>query len=277
MQPDIALIKPLQVAISAAQAAAVPILERFRAHDLKVDGKLDGSPVTEADKAAEAVIRAHLKEAFAEIDICGEEEGSEDSGSRYQWVVDPIDGTLSFLHGVPLFGTLIGLEDRHNGAGLLGVIHLPALGETYAGGRGLGVRCNGEELSLITSGDRDGGSAEEQSFQSTLFSVGDPLQFELSGCLDDYKALANRPLVRGYTDCFGHAMVLRGAVGAMVDPGLAPWDLAASRALILAAGGAFFSRPSRQDGKADVILGRSDLVETLADDLGWANQGTLET
>ncbi|HCP47021.1 MAG TPA: histidinol-phosphatase [Deltaproteobacteria bacterium] len=277
MQSEIALIKPLQVAIGAAQAAAVPILERFRAHDLQVDGKGDGSPVTEADRAAEGVIRAQLKAAFPDIDICGEEEGSEDTGSRYQWVVDPIDGTLSFLHGVPLFGTLIGLEDRQSQAALLGVIHLPALQETYAGGRDLGVRCNGEELSLAkTSADQRAASSEDR-FESTLLSVGDPLQFELAGCLEDYRTLTNRPLLRGYTDCFGHAMVLRGAVGAMVDPGLAPWDLAASRALVLAAGGALFSRPSRQEGKTDVILGRTDLVEMVADELNWTNKGTLET
>ena len=264
---DLALIKPLQVAIEAAQAAGEAILQRFRAADLDVENKGDGSPVSEADKAAEKVIRSILGGAFPEIDIYGEEEGFEDTGSAYRWVVDPIDGTLSFISGIPLFGTLIGLEERASGESVLGVIHLPALGETYAGGRGLGVRCNGTELAI-----REPASApSDNPFAADIISAGDPLQFRNAGCAGDHAKLSRNPLFRGYSDCFGHAMVLRGSVGAMVDPALAPWDLAATSALIHAAGGALFTRPSKLEGYTDAILGRPSLVRALVADLGWAD------
>ena len=263
---DIALIKPLQVAIEAAHAASEPILERFRAADLSVDNKGDGSPVSEADKAAEKIIRHILSGAFPSIDIYGEEEGFEDTGSTYRWVVDPIDGTLSFVAGIPLFGTLIALEERASGKSLLGVIHLPALGETYAGGRGLGVRCNETELAIR----EDQTVHSDNPFTSAIISAGDPLQFQHAGCAGDHAKLSLNPLFRGYSDCFGHAMVLRGSVGAMVDPALAPWDLAATSALIRAAGGAIFTRPSKLQGYTDAILGRPSLVRALVADLGWA-------
>ncbi len=262
---DLALIKPLQVAIEAAQAAGGPIMERFRAADLDIDTKGDGSPVSEADKAAEKSIRGILKGAFPDIDIFGEEEGFEDTGSSYRWVVDPIDGTLSFISGIPLFGTLIALEERATGESLLGVIHLPALGETYAGGRGLGVRCNGAPLAIR---DEQGPQADNP-FASAIIAAGDPLQFQNAGCPGDHGKLSLNPLFRGYSDCFGHAMVLRSAVGAMVDPALAPWDLAATSALIHAAGGAVFTRPSQLPGHTDAILGRPSLVRALVAELGW--------
>jgi len=263
---DLALIKPLQVAIEAAQAASEPIMELFRTADLSVDNKGDGSPVSEADRAAEKIIRGVLGSAFPDIDIFGEEEGFEDTGSRYRWVVDPIDGTLSFISGIPLFGTLIALEERASGESLLGVIHLPALGETYAGGRGLGVRCNGDEI-IITD---EQSLQNDNPFASAIISAGDPLQFQNAGCAADHAKLSLNPLFRGYSDCFGHAMVLRGSVGAMVDPALAPWDLAATSALIQAAGGAIFTRPSQLQGYTDAILGRPSLVTALVADLGWA-------
>ena len=263
---DLALIKPLQVAIEAAQAAGGAILERFRAADLSVENKGDGSPVSEADQAAEKLIRSILGESFPDIDIYGEEEGFEDTGSAYRWVVDPIDGTLSFISGIPLFGTLIGLEERASGESLLGVIHLPALGETYAGGRGLGLRCNGTELKIHD----EPGAQTDNPFASAIISAGDPLQFQNAGCAADHAKLSRNPLFRGYSDCFGHAMVLRGSVGAMVDPALAPWDLAATAALIEAGGGALFTRPSQLQGYTDAILGRPSLVRALVADLGWA-------
>ena len=262
------LDKALEVAIEAAHAAGEQVLRRFRAADLSVENKGDGSPVSEADKAAERVIREILGGAFPGIDIFGEEEGFEDTGSSYRWVVDPIDGTLSFISGIPLFGTLIGLEDRATGQSVLGVIHLPALGETYAGGPGLGVRCNGADL-VISDRPNESGS---NPFAAAIISAGDPLQFQNAGCGDDHARLSQHPLFRGYSDCFGHAMVLRGSVGAMVDPALAPWDLAATSALVRAAGGALFTRPSQLDGYTDAILGRPALVTALVDELGWKHQ-----
>lgn len=259
------LREDLDLALTAVRAAEEPILRLFRSSAIGLEHKGDGSPVTLADKAAEAAIREVLTAGSPELDILGEEEGSLDRGRRYRWVIDPIDGTISFSRGIPLFGTLLALEDREEDRSVLGVINLPALGETYSGGPGLGARCGDRELRIVDEAP-SAGSAQA----ADLIAAGDPLWFERGGLGEDYFTLARKhPLLRGYTDCFGHAMVLQGAVGAMVDPGLSHWDLAATRALVDAAGGTAYTRPSLQGDTTDLILGRPSLVEQLRDELGW--------
>ena len=252
----------LDVATEAALAASEPILRHFRTPNLSASHKGDGSPVTVADQQAERVIRQVLEARTPDFDILGEEEGFVDRGRRYRWVVDPIDGTISFSRGVPLFGTLIGLEDRETGRSVVGVIHLPAIGETYAGGQGLGAWCGGERLTIR---DRSLGEA----YESAIVGGGDPLWFTESARETSHEHVSKLPLFRGCSDCFAHAMVLRGAFGANVDPGLQPWDLAATAALIEEAGGALFTTPSAQAGKTDAILGAPTLVDHLVEVLGW--------
>jgi myo-inositol-1(or 4)-monophosphatase len=265
MRSDDQLRDDLAVALAAVRAAEQPILKYFRSADIGLVHKGDGSPVTLADKAAEAAIREVLQALTPDIDILGEEEDPLDRGRRYRWVIDPIDGTISFSRGIPLFGTLLALEDRQEDRCLLGIINLPALGETYSGGPALGTWC-GDERLIITDppGDAASGHAAE------LIAAGDPLWFDQAGVGDDYAVLVkNHRLLRGYTDCFGHAMALRGAVGAVVDPGLSPWDFAATRALVEGAGGHVWMRPSQLAGSTDLILGKPRLVEQLREQLGW--------
>lgn len=256
----------LRLGLAAVRAAEEPILKYFRSPDIGLIHKGDGSPVTLADKAAEAVIREVLRAGSPEFDILGEEEGSLDRGRRYRWVIDPIDGTISFSRGIPLFGTLLALEDRQEDRPVLGIINLPALGETYSGGPTLGTWCGEEQLRVqdaVPGGDGPAQAAE-------IIVAGDPLWFDQAGVGDDYMTLVkNHRLLRGYTDCFGHALALRGAVGAVVDPGLSPWDFAASRALVEGAGGDVWMRPSHLAGSTDVILGKPRLVEQLRGELGW--------
>ncbi|NIP93592.1 MAG: inositol monophosphatase, partial [Akkermansiaceae bacterium] len=128
-----------EIAAGAAEAARGEVLSRFRR--VGFETKADGSPVTEADRAAERVIRDRLERAFPDIPVLGEEFGGEARGDCY-WIVDPIDGTLSFTRGIPLFGTLIALVE--GGRSQVGVIDLPALGERVVGYRGGGVTRNGE-------------------------------------------------------------------------------------------------------------------------------------
>jgi histidinol-phosphatase len=252
----------LDVALEAARAASVPILRHFRTPNLAPTHKGDGSPVTIADQQAERVIREVLEARTPDFDVLGEEEGLQDRGRRYRWVVDPIDGTISFSRGVPLFGTLIGLEDRESGKNVVGVIHLPAIGETYSGGRGLGAWCGPERLRIR---DRSIGEA----YESAIVGGGDPLWFTESDRKGSHDLVSKLPLFRGCADCFAHAMVLRGAYGANVDPGLQPWDLAATAALIEEAGGALYATASAQEGKTDAIFGAPTLVEHLVSVLGW--------
>jgi fructose-1,6-bisphosphatase/inositol monophosphatase family enzyme len=124
------LTQLLQTAVDAAHIAAVPIRNYFEKQDLRIREKSDGSPVTQADQEGEALIRVHLlsNATIGPLDILGEEEGLKGTGTRWQWIVDPIDGTRSFIHGIPLFGTLIALFDTQEHVPLVGVIHHPMLG-----------------------------------------------------------------------------------------------------------------------------------------------------
>jgi histidinol-phosphatase len=132
LQPRLAL------AIEAAREAGQITLEYFRRDDLEVELKCDDTPVTAADRRAEQCLRQRIATAFPDDGILGEELGERPGTSGFRWIVDPIDGTKSFIHGVPLFGTLIGLE--REGESVLGVIRIPALDECVYAARGLGAR-----------------------------------------------------------------------------------------------------------------------------------------
>ena len=117
----------LTVAIEAARLAAADTLRWFNNPSLVIDTKADASPVTQADRAAEAILRGRLLGAFPDDAFLGEETGATAGTSGYEWIVDPIDGTKSFIRGVPLYATLVGC--RQAGRGVLGVIAIPALDE----------------------------------------------------------------------------------------------------------------------------------------------------
>jgi len=251
----------LDAAVAAAHAAAEPIRRYFRSPDVGLQVKPDGSPVTLADREAEAVIRASLGAApGAPFDVLGEEEGLTGTGTRYRWTVDPIDGTRSFVRGIPLFGSIIALEDTRDGRALLGVIHLPMLGLTYAGAPGLGATQNGAALRLPGS----------VALEDAIIGTGDVAQFNAAGRDDDFRRLTSlHGYVRGYTDCFGHGLVIAGQLGAMLDPALNAWDIRATEALVEAAGGTSVIVPSRVPGKVDALFGNRALVARLVSELGF--------
>lgn len=236
---------------AAADRARAEILPRFRR--VGAERKADGSPVTEADLAAERAIRESLRAATPDVAILGEEYGREGGAGGLAWLVDPIDGTIAFSRGIPLFATLVALVDGDEP--LLGLIDLPALGERYVGWKGGGCRRNGEPVRV--SRERDLGRA--------LVSHGDAFCFERAGERAAFERMARElPLLRGYTDAFGHALVLSGAVDAMVDLDLNPWDAAATRVLVPEAGGACLVTPPA-GGKIGLVLGSPPLVEQLAE------------
>jgi fructose-1,6-bisphosphatase/inositol monophosphatase family enzyme len=217
--------------------------------------------VTLADQEAEAVIRRHLLAAAETFDILGEEEGLSGAGTRYRWTVDPIDGTRSFVRGIPLFGSMIALQDMQDGRAVLGVIHLPILEVTYAGAKGLGATRNGVALRL----------PESVALEDSIIGTGDIAQFDAAGCRDDYLRLCSlHGYVRGYTDCFGHGLAIEGALGAMLDPELNPWDYLATQAIVEAAGGTALIRRSKKAGKFDALFGNRALVARLARELSFA-------
>lgn len=244
------------LAVAAAQAPAPQIVQWFEADLLAVERKGDGSPVTMADREAETTIRKTLSDhpLASSFDILGEEYGQEKQGARYRWLVDPIDGTRSFVNHIPLFGTIVALEDTVERTALIGVIHLPVLQQTYAAARGLGAHCNGVSLSV----------AQPKFLEEVMIATGDIAQFISVGREKTYKTLTEHcPYLRTYTDCFGHALVVSGAVSAMLDPALNPWDAMATQVLVEEAGGTMIMRPSTIPQKVDVLFGTPTIVEEL--------------
>lgn len=250
-------IKPLlALAQKASQAPAQHLVKWFEADRLSVEQKGDGSPVTIADREAEQTIRQIFSKhpLASSFDILGEEFGTEEKGSRYRWLIDPIDGTRSFVNHIPLFGTIVALEDTVDRTTLIGVIHLPVLQRTYAAGRGLGAHCNGKSLSV----------APTKPLEETIIATGDIAQFMSIGAEKTYQILTEHcPYLRTYTDCFGHTLVIGGAVSAMLDPALNPWDAMATQVLVEEAGGAMALRPSTIPNKVDILFGTPEIVEQL--------------
>jgi histidinol phosphatase-like enzyme (inositol monophosphatase family) len=243
-----------RAAEAAADQARREILPRFRS--VATETKADGTPVTEADRAAERAIRAVLREAFPEFAIRGEEYGEEGGSEGPCWLVDPLDGTLGFARGIPLFTTLIAL--LVDGQPELGLIDCPALDERYLGWKGGGCRRNGVPTRV----------SQESDLRKAVISHGDPFCFELFGETAAFERMAREiPILRGYTDAFGHAQVLGGGVGAMVDLSLNPWDAAPAQILVPEAGGRCLTLPER-GGKLGLVFGSPALVEQLEGFLG---------
>ncbi len=245
------LAKIAAVCERACDAAREQILPRFR--KVGVEWKPDGTPVTEADRAAERAIREVLSEAHPDFALLGEEYGEdgEQPASTPRFIVDPIDGTISFARGLPLFATLIAL--CQDDVSLVGVIDLPALGERVVGWRGGGCRIGDHAIHV----------SDQAKLEGAIIALGDPITFEWSGMRGVYEAITRKaPLVRGYTDAFGHVQVLCGRVDAMVDCHLSPWDAAATRVLVEEAGGRCVSIP-RDGGRCDLVFGSPPLVERL--------------
>jgi myo-inositol-1(or 4)-monophosphatase len=239
-----------RAAETAADLARAEILPRFRA--VAVETKSDGSPVTEADRAAERVIRDHLRGAFPDFGVLGEEFGEDGVGDP-RWIIDPIDGTIAFSRGIPLFTTLIALID--DGEPVFGLIDCPALDERYVGWRAGGCRRNGTPTRVSQATD----------LRKAIISHGDPFCFDLFGARAAFERMASEiPMLRGYTDAFGHAQVLGGGVDAMVDLALNPWDAAATQILVKEAGGRCLTLPG-PGGKLGLIFGSPALVEQLRD------------
>ena len=126
----------LELALASAREAGRSTLEYFRSADLSVELKRDDSPVTIADRQAEKLLRERIAARFPDDAVLGEEFGEAPGTSGFRWILDPIDGTKSFIHGVPLYGTLVGVE--HQGRPVLGVIYMPALDECAYAARGEG-------------------------------------------------------------------------------------------------------------------------------------------
>jgi histidinol phosphatase-like enzyme (inositol monophosphatase family) len=211
-------------AVEITRAAGELTLEWFRNAALAVDHKADGSPVTAADLAAETLIREQLRERFPDDAVIGEEHQDTTGTSGRTWVIDPIDGTKAFARGVPLYSNLLALVDEHGPA--IGVINLPALGETVWAGRGRGAFLNGDPCRVSDQASLAGAYAMTSGF----------------GYWPDDALLAvlRSPMIfRTWGDAYGYALVATGRAEAMIDPLANPWDVAPMAVIIPEAGGRY--------------------------------------
>lgn len=244
------LAEALAVAGRACDRAREQILPRFRR--VAVETKADGSPVTEADRAAEQAIREVIEAAFPDDAILGEEFGVQSGSSRRRWIIDPIDGTIAYSRGIPLFTTLVALtvDDEP----VMGMIDLPAANDRIGGTRGGGVWRGSQRLAV----------SQTARLNDALVCHGDLYCFDQAGLRAVYDAMAGAiPKLRGYTDAFGHLLTLSGAADAMVDCDLNPWDAAVTRVLASEAGGVCWQRERDAGAKLDLVFGNPSIVAAL--------------
>jgi histidinol-phosphatase len=214
----------LDTAVALVRAAGDRTLQWFRAPHLEVLQKGDGTPVTAADRDAERFLRERLGEAFPGDGVLGEEEEPTAGTTGRRWIIDPIDGTKAFTCGVPLYSNLLALEDEHGIA--VGVINLPALGETVWAGRGLG--CWSEQGRARVSDHATVPGAYLMSSSFSHWPEGRVAALEAAGAV-----------LRTWGDGYGYALVATGRVAAMVDPIVAPYDIAPMPVILSEAGGRF--------------------------------------
>lgn len=197
----------------------------FADASLPVELKDDASPVTAADRGAEQLMRAHINKTFPEHGIIGEEFGNERSDAEWVWVLDPIDGTKSFITGVPLWGTLIAL--LHRGLPVLGAIHQPILGQLMIGD-GNTTTLNGRPVRMRPC----------TRLGDATILTSDPLNPARYQNGAGYDALIGRArLVRTWGDCYGYLLLAAGRADVSLDPIMNPWDIAALVPILRGAGG----------------------------------------
>jgi histidinol-phosphatase len=244
----------LDEAVELARRAGEVTLRYFRHPELVVEAKADGTPVTEADRQAERLVRAELARRHPGDGVLGEEEGEQRSETGRRWILDPLDGTKAFSRGVPLYANLLAVEDEQGLA--VGVINLPALGETVYAARGAGCWCNdaparvSERASLVGSYLASSGYAHWDEDRL--------LRLKRAGLQ-----------LAGWGDGYGYALVATGRIEAMADPQAALYDLAPMPVILAEAGGRFTDwagdpDPGRGTGLASNGALHGELLALLA-------------
>ena len=215
----------MDFAVDIAREAGLLTLELFRQPDVSIDDKEDGSPVTAADREAERLLRERIGTTHPDDAVVGEEEADTEGKSGRTWILDPIDGTQSFVHGVPLYANLVALEDEFGPA--VGVINIPALEECVWAGRGLGCFANGEPTRVADRSDLRGACIVTSGVD----------YWPSAATLDEF--VGRGAVIRTWGDAYGYALVATGRAHAMVDPIVSRWDVAPMLTIFPEAGGIF--------------------------------------
>ena len=213
-----------EFALDLAWRAGKTTLAHFQSAT-SVEYKHDASPVTIADRNAERLLRQRIEEFFPQDGIVGEEFGETRPDAPRRWILDPIDGTRTFIHGVPLYGTLIGIEE--NGQPLVGVIHMPALSETVSAVMGEGCWWNGRRARVSPTA--------LLAEALVLTTDAEAMERYHPGVWNRVSSAVQK--CRTWGDCYGYALVATGRAEAMFDARMAVWDAAAVLPVIHEAGG----------------------------------------
>lgn len=224
---DFDINKMHDAAIAVARKGGDHTLKYF-GESIEVERKSDDSPVTKADRQAEEIMREEIQRLFPDHGIVGEEYGTDNEESTVQWILDPIDGTKSFIHGVPLYTTLVGVQVENEP--VIGVIYAPALEEICEAAKNLGARLNGEPCKV-----RSCAKLSEATFLST-----DATTSAEQGFAAPFRELLKRTWInRTWGDAYGHMLVATGRADLMFDPILNIWDAAPLLPILKEAGGVF--------------------------------------
>jgi histidinol-phosphatase len=245
-------------AVSEVARFAGAVAQRHFGSRLDVETKRDGSPVTIADRAAELAAREWIARRFPADDVLGEEMAGERRPGRRCWIVDPIDGTRSFVRGVPLWGTLVGVADGEQV--LAGAAQFPALGESLAAALGEGCWWNGSRTEVSRVADLSAATVLTTDAQFRAAP-------DRRGAWESLASAAE--MNRSWGDCYGYLLVATGRAEGMVDGQLAPWDAAALLPAITEAGGVFTDwngRPTAFGGS--VIATNAALASAIRERLG---------
>lgn len=217
----------LSLILKAGDIAQTEILKHFQS-SLAVEWKADSTPVTIADKKSEELIRSFAQKETPEFGFIGEEFGMENPNAEYKWVLDPIDGTKSFIYGVPLFGTLIAI--LKNGVPIAGLIQLPALNSKIWAVQGGGAFLDGNKIQV----------SKVSELSDALVLSGTLNTMESKGYGDWFASIRkNAKLYRGWGDCYGYYLVASGKAEVMADPVVSLWDIAPYPVIFSEAGGHF--------------------------------------
>ena len=249
----------LSAALAAAAAAREVIMRCYR-RNLAVQVKADKSPVTEADVESERVIRSLLEARFPAHGFYGEETGSRGADAEYVWLVDPIDGTKSFVREYPMFSTQIAL--MHRGELVLGVSSAPAYGELAWAERGQGAWLDGERLAVSAIGD----------IESAALSSGNLKSLAQSAAWPRYGALVARlGRIRGYGDFLHYHLLAGGKIDAVIESDVNILDIAALAVIVEEAGGRFSDLGGRPVGlgTSTVLASNGRLHQVILDQLRY--------
>lgn len=238
----------VELALEGARQAGELILDLYRT-GVATELKADATPVTDADRRAELLLREFFSRETPSFGFIGEEFGAVEGSAPGRWVVDPIDGTKSFVHRVPLFGTLIALE--WGGASVLGVIACHAVGETVWAANGLGAHLNGVRCRVSDIAELESATILATDWRAVLHRPGAD------------ELLRHAGLARTWGDCYGYLLVASGRAEVMLDPELAIWDRAALDPVIVEAGGRVSDWPRTAEPRTSAVAANAALFSRV--------------